>query len=115
MCGENDLIRLKHMLDAAREARTFVQNQTQDSLRDNRQLLLALVKDIEIVGEAAARVSRECQSGIPQLPWAAIIGMRNRLIHAYFDIDPDQVWNAVMQDLPPLIAELEKIIPSGHD
>ncbi|GAB4453265.1 MAG: hypothetical protein Kow00120_23220 [Anaerolineae bacterium] len=60
--------------------------------------------------------SREtARGGFHNFPGLAIIGMRNRLIHAYFDIDPDQVWNAVMQDLPPLIAELEKIIPPGHD
>ena len=73
-------------------------------------LTLSLVKCIEIVGEAAARVTRERQASLSQIPCAQIVGMRNRLIHAYFQIDLDIVWNTVTQALPPLIAELEAII-----
>jgi uncharacterized protein with HEPN domain len=71
---------------------------------------LAVVKDIEIIGEAAARISEEAQEAYPQIPWVDIVGMRNRLTHAYFDINLDIVWDTVTANLPPLITELEKIL-----
>lgn len=74
-------------------------------------MALALVKCIEIVGEAAANVSKQCREELQQIPWANIIGMRNRLIHAYFEINFDILWKTVVEDLPPLISELEKIVP----
>lgn len=97
------------MLDAAREAESFSQNKTRNSLDTDRKLALALVKCIEIIGEAAAQISSQSREALPQIPWADIIGMRNRLIHAYFDINLDILWNTVVEDLPPLVAELEKI------
>ena len=81
------------------------------SLNTDRKLALALVKCIEIVGEAAANVSKQCREELQQIPWANIIGMRNRLIHAYFEINFDILWKTVVEDLPPLISELEKIVP----
>ncbi len=107
---KDDLIRLRHMLDAAKEAESFVQNKTRSSLDSDRKLVLALVKSIEILGEAAAKVTNKCREDLPQIPWANIIGMRNRLIHAYFDIDLDVLWRTVIEDLPPLIAALQKIV-----
>jgi uncharacterized protein with HEPN domain len=74
-------------------------------------LVLALVKEIEIIGEAASRLSLETRQQIPALPWTDIILMRNRLIHAYFDVDLDIVWKTFTDDLPPLIQELEKHLP----
>jgi len=107
----DDAIRLRHMLDAAKEARSFIENKSRSSLDSDRQLELALVKCIEIIGEAANKITDECRKELPQIPWANIIGMRNRLIHAYFDINRDILWTTVNEDLPALIAELEKIVP----
>jgi len=104
--------RLRHMLDAAREAISFAKNRTRNDLDTDRMLTLSLVKCIEIIGEAAANITRERQAELPQLPWPQIIGMRNRLIHGYFDIKLDVVWKTLTDDLPPLIAELENIITS---
>lgn len=112
---KDDLIRLRHMLDSAREAVYFTQNKARSSLDTDRKLVLALVKSIEIIGEAAANVTKECRKDFPQIPWLNIIGMRNRLIHAYFDINLDIVWKTVTEDLPPLIIELEKIVPPEDD
>ena len=109
---KDDAIRLRHMLNAAREARSFTQNKTRGSLDKSRQLELALVKSIEIIGEAATRITDECRKELSQIPWANIIGMRNRLIHAYFDINRDILWKTVTDDLPPLITELQKILES---
>jgi uncharacterized protein with HEPN domain len=98
------------MLDAAKEAELFSRDKTRKSLDTDRELVLALVKCIEIVGEAAVGISNESREALPQIPWPNIIGMRNRLIHAYFDINLDVLWKTVIEDLPPLILELEKII-----
>lgn len=107
---KDNFILLRHMLDAAREAVSFAANNTRDSLNTHRKLELALIKCIEIVGEAASKVSIDYRENTSQVPWTNIISMRNRLIHGYFDIDLDILWQTVVEDLPPLIAELEKII-----
>ncbi|PIQ97886.1 MAG: hypothetical protein COV67_01880 [Nitrospinae bacterium CG11_big_fil_rev_8_21_14_0_20_56_8] len=110
MRDKKDTVRLKHMLDAAREALAFAREKSRPTLNTDRMLLLALVKSIEIVGEAASGLSEICRNQYPAIPWRNIINMRHRLIHAYFDINPDVVWNTVAEDLPPLMAELEKIL-----
>jgi uncharacterized protein with HEPN domain len=70
-------------------------------------LVLALVKSIEIIGEAGARVSEEGRAATPDLPWPEIVAMRNRLVHAYFDVNLDIVWETVRKDLPALIIVLQ--------
>ncbi len=107
---KNDRVRLRHMLDAAREAIEFVQDKTRADLNSDRMLLLSLVKEIEIVGEAANQVSKAAREQLPGIPWADIVGMRNRLIHAYFDINLEILWRTVQHDLPPLIAVLERVL-----
>ncbi len=107
---KDDAVRLRHMLDAAKEAASFARNKTRSSLDTDRQFVLSLVKAVEIIGEAAAQVSIQCREEFPHIPWRDIISMRNRLIHAYFDINLDILWKTVDEDLPPLIAELEKIV-----
>jgi len=107
---KDDAVRLRHMLDAAQEAAFFAQNKTRSSLDTDRQLVLSLVKSIEIIGEAAANVTTKCREGFPQIPWRDIISMRNRLTHVYFDINLDILWKTVVEDLPPLIAELGKVV-----
>lgn len=106
----DDLTRLLHMRDAAVEAIDFVAHHSRESLDSDRMLTLALVKEIEIIGEAAGKISSECRAKHSQIPWAQIIGMRNRLTHAYFAVDLDIVWEVITGDLPSLVAELEKII-----
>lgn len=107
---EQDDIRMRHMLDAAREAVSFAQGRTRGDLDTDRQLVLALVKDVEIVGEAATRVAEPARRRLPEIPWERLVGMRNRLVHAYFDINLDIVWKTVTEDLPGLISLLEPAI-----
>ncbi len=87
MSAIDDSTRLQHMHDAAVEALDFIVDCDRDDLDSDRRLTLALVKEIEIIGEAASRVSQSCQNRHPHMPWSDIIGMRNRLVHACFDID----------------------------
>jgi uncharacterized protein with HEPN domain len=109
---KDDVIRLRHMLDATREALSFVAGKPRAELDVNRMLALSLVKSIEIIGEAASRVSPDCRAQCREVPWPDIIAMRNRLIHAYFDINLDIVWQTVTEELPPLVVELEKYLSS---
>ncbi len=109
--GKTDDVRLRHMLDAAKEALAFMKGKSRKDLDANRMLVLSLLRLVEIIGEAAGQVSKEFQGKYPEIPWALIVAMRNRLIHAYFDVDLDRVWSTTQDDLPPLIAQLEKIIP----
>ena len=105
--NESDIIRLRHMMDAAREALSFVAGRNSEDLGRDRMLVLALVKEIEIIGEAASRISDESRKALPRIPWPKIIAMRNRLIHAYADVDLSIVWDTLTGALPELLRELE--------
>jgi len=107
----DDAIRLRHMLDAAQEAIEFAQGRTRVHLNSDRKLVLALVKEVEIIGEAAYQVSQTARNQLLDIPWDDIIGMRHRLVHAYFEINLDILWRTVKDDLPPMIAELERATP----
>ena len=97
---KDDTVRLLHMLEAARETLSFAKDNTRASLNTDIKLALALVKDIEIIGEAAANVTPEGREILPDIPWNKIVGMRNRLIHAYFDIDLDILWKTIQTISP---------------
>lgn len=105
-----DRTRLLHMRDAAREAAAFATGCTPADLAKDRLRALALVKSIEIIGEAASKVSAHTRSQYPQIPWADIVGTRNRLIHAYFDIDLERVCDTITSDLPSLLSSLESAL-----
>jgi uncharacterized protein with HEPN domain len=107
----DDSARLRHMRDAAREALSFAAGRQRSDLDNDRQLALAILKCIEIVGEASAAISAETTSRYPEVPWRQIRGMRNRLVHGYYEIDLDVVWDTVAHDLGPLVAALERIAP----
>ena len=78
-------------------------------LDTDRMLLFAVIRAIEVVGEAASKLSEEFRAAHPSIPWRAIIGMRNRLIHAYFDIDTETVWETTTQELPPILNQLREL------
>ena len=106
----DDLTRLKHIRVSAKEALSFVKSRRREDLDDDRMLSLALVRLVEIMGEAANHVSESCQAKYFQIPWRQIIGMRNRIIHAYFDVDLDIIWQVITQDLGSLLSEIQKAI-----
>lgn len=105
-----DLIRLRHMRDAAAEALQFAAGKMRADLDHDRMLILAILKDLEIIGEAAGRVSRETKQRNPTVPWDEIVGMRNRLIHGYFDVNLDVVWETISHDLPELLADIDRVL-----
>jgi uncharacterized protein with HEPN domain len=106
----DDAVRLRHMLDAAREATEFARGKRREDLNGDRKLALALVKDIEIIGEAAYQISEDTRRQLPAISWDDIVGMRNRLVHAYFDINLDILWRTLQDDLPPLIETLRNAL-----
>jgi uncharacterized protein with HEPN domain len=108
MSPRDDSLRVADMLGAARDAGTFVVGRKEGDLVGDRQLTLALLKCVEIVGEAAARVGPETRSKYLHVPWAHIVAMRNRLVHNYFDVDLSLLWTTVVEDLPRLVAMLER-------
>lgn len=105
-----DGVRLRHMLDAAREAVAFAEGRCRRDLDEDRMLANAVVRSIEVVGEAASGIREETRNLFSEIPWADIVGMRNRLIHAYFDVDMNRVWDTINDDLPPLITQIEAAV-----
>ncbi len=108
---KDDIVRMRHILDAAREALSFISGKARVDLNTNRMLVLSLVKEIEIIGEAAGKISEETKNKYKAIPWLDMIDMRNHLIHVYFEIDLDILWDTVVKDIPPLVKELDKIVP----
>src|SRR5437667_111009 len=86
-CRQRHIVRLQHMVDAANEALSFIADKSKSEFKADRALALALVKSIEIFGEATSKGSRELRSQSAEIPWADIVAMRNRLIHSYFDVN----------------------------
>lgn len=110
MPPEQDEVRLRHMLDAARSVRRFAEGRQREDLDTDEMLAFAIVRGLEVIGEAASQVSAAGRAACPDLPWASIIGMRHRLIHAYFEVDLDRVWDTVTDSIPPVIAALENLL-----
>jgi uncharacterized protein with HEPN domain len=110
MSRRDDSVRLRHMLDAARKAVMLVAGKTRSQVAADEIGQLALARLLEIVGEAAGKVSPEYRAAHPELPWTEMGGLRNRLAHAYFDIDLDVLLDIVAKDLPPLVGQVEVML-----
>lgn len=102
---------LLDMMIAARDAVSFVRGLSPEQFNASRLHQQAVTKAVETIGEAAGRVSEPTRAAHPQIPWREITGVRHRLVHDYFEIDLDKVWEIVQNDLPPLITALEPLIP----
>lgn len=109
----DDRWRICHMIEASEQALAFVAGRERADLDRDAMLRFALTRAVEIVGEAAGQVSDAGRSELARVPWPQIVGMRNRLIHAYFDINRDILWDTVQLALPPLVAQLKPAV--GED
>ena len=98
------------MIEASEQALTFVAGRERADLDKDTMLRFALTRAVEIVGEAANQVSEAGRAEIAEVPWVQIVGMRNRLIHAYFDIDRGILWDTVQLALPALLAQLKSAV-----
>jgi uncharacterized protein with HEPN domain len=112
---EKDVVRLRHMLAAAEQALDFCAGRSRGELDTDVMLCFALLHAITIVGEAASKVSEQTRHALPGIPWPAIVGMRHRLVHAYFEVDLDVLWQSVNDRLPELIEQLRAALASDRE
>jgi len=115
MSRHDETVRIRHMLAHVREAAELVAGRSRIDLDTDRVLGLALVRLLEIVGEAAGRVSPHVRAKHPEIPWPEIVGLRNRLIHGYDSVDMDILWEILVHDLPPLAEDLAQIVETAQD
>lgn len=113
MAQHDDTVALRHMLEYSRTARRIASGRERRELDSDEMLRLALTRAVEVIGEAAFRVSSATRDRHPHIPWRQIISARNRLIHGYDTVNLDILWDIVSLDLPPLIAQLEDILGEG--
>ncbi|MFH1417504.1 MAG: HepT-like ribonuclease domain-containing protein [Planctomycetota bacterium] len=104
---KDDLVYLGHMLDMSRKAVAILRGRDRRAYDADETLRLALAHLIQVIGEAARRVSAECRAMHPTIPWPDIVGMRHKIVHDYMDVDSDILWSVVSNDLPALIRDLE--------
>ncbi len=107
---KKDAIRIQHMIDACLKTQQFISHKTRTDLDKDEQLSYALVRLIEIIGEAAVKVTPETKERYSSIVWKDIIGTRNRLIHGYDDVNLDIVWQIVSVDIEELVAQLQEIL-----
>lgn len=105
-----DAVRIRHMVEAGEAALHFMTGRDRAALDADRMLLFAVVRAVEVLGEAASRVSEETRLLASGVPWSAIVRMRNRLIHGYFNMDTDIVWVTVTDEMPVLLAQLRALL-----
>ena len=107
---EDDRVRLQHMAEAAEAIARFVAGRDRTDLDSDEMLRFAIVRALEIIGEAAVRVSDDAKHKIVDIPWPDIIGMRNRIVHAYWDVNRTIVWKAAAEEVPALLERLRSIL-----
>lgn len=112
---QRDEAYLLDILIAARRAVRFLEGMTWEAFEQSELHQNAVMRPLEIIGEAARRVSQDTRDAHPDIPWDQMIGMRNRLIHEYFRVNLTTVWETVQDDLPPLIALIEPLVPPEHE
>lgn len=113
--SQPDDIRIRHMIEAGERAVGFVAGRSRADLDTDEMLRFALVKLVEIVGEAAKQVGDETRRRYPAVAWSGAARMRDRLVHHYFDINLDILWSTVTEDLPGLLDALRANVDRPWD
>lgn len=111
----SDDVLLLDMLLAARDIREFTGGMSAETFKTNRMAQSAVIREFQVLGEAARQISEATQAKHSNIAWHKIAGMRNRMIHEYFDVRLDIVWDAVQYDIPTLISQLEAIVPPDDE
>ena len=106
---KDDAVYLGHMLDGARKVVVRIQSKLREDYEASEDLQIILAYLIQTIGEAASRVTLEMRDRHPEIPWKQIIGMRNRIVHDYMNIDADIVWEVATRNIPALIIQLETL------
>ena len=113
MPHRRDSVFIAQMVEAAEAALEFTDGQTAESFASDRLVGYAVVRAVQLVGQAAHSVSAELQAAHAEIPWREMIGMRNVVVHDYADVDLSLVWKTVREDLPGLIERLDAILEEG--
>ncbi|MBI4403549.1 MAG: DUF86 domain-containing protein [Deltaproteobacteria bacterium] len=109
MTKRHDQVYIEHMAKAAELTIAFVQGITKEQFEKDLMRQSAVMKQLEIIGEAAGNLSEKFRSDHPAIPWKKIIGMRNILIHAYHRANMDTIWRTTQKSIPSLLSNLKKI------
>jgi uncharacterized protein with HEPN domain len=107
--ARDDRLTARQMLATVAHIRAMVRGRSRASFEDDDVRQLALLHLIQVLGEAASRTSAAFREAHPEIPWSHVIGMRNRIVHGYDDVDPDIVWRVATEDVEPLLATLERL------
>jgi uncharacterized protein with HEPN domain len=113
---KDDLVYLRHILDAIALVERYVSDVSWEDFQESQLVQDGVVRQLGIIGEAARRVSTSVQQAHPEIPWSDMVGMRNILIHDYFEVDEKEVWKTVQDDLPTLkdlVTDLESELREG--
>jgi len=107
---KEDIVYLKHILDAISQIEEYVGDVEYEDFMLNRLIQDGVIRQLEILGEATKRLSNEIREKYPDVPWKDMAGMRDKLIHGYFGVDITAVWDTVKKDIPSLKNEIENIV-----
>ena len=108
----SDVALMLDMLLAARKIQRFVADMTADEFLINEIVQSAVIRELQVIGEAARMVSDDTRRTCAEIRWQAIAGMRNRLVHEYFSVSYETVWATVQTDVAPLVVQLEQVVSS---
>ena len=106
---KNDTIYIDHIKNSLIKIKKYLQDKTREDFLDNDQTQDAVIRQLEIIGEASKQLSKEFRDNHPDIPWTDMAGMRNKLIHNYIDVDLDIVWNTAHDDVPILLGKINKL------
>lgn len=110
MSPRNWKFRVEDIVDSLELIFEYVRDVDSDSWEDNRKTIDAVIRNIEIIGEAATHIPEDIREQHPDIPWHQMIGMRNILIHEYFGVDIDVLWQTIQDDLPTLLTEIKRLM-----
>lgn len=102
--------RVQDILEAISEIQSFTRDMDYEAFKEDDKSIRAVEMNFIIIGEAASKIPDEIEEKYPDIPWALMRAMRNRIVHVYFNVDEKLMWDTVQNDLPPLVAELEKLL-----
>lgn len=105
----------RDMAEALRDIRDFVRGYTLERFVRDKKTVCAVIRGLEVLGEAAGKIPAPVRAGFPEIPWTEMVGMRNRLIHEYFGVDLEIIWQTVCDDLPPLDAAVDRLVTALAD
>lgn len=101
--NNKDQVRLQHIIESCSAILQYIKNRSRPDLDSDRMLAAAITRELEIIGEAVNALSEDFKTNHPEIPWKDMIGMRNRLIHAYFNVNPDIIWQTAIVAVPELL------------